>query len=428
MEEDMETIRTFNFILSLIFLACYSYQFFYLFISLFLRKKSFKKSSTKKYGVLICARNEENVVTHLINSIKNQKYPNDLIDIFLVADNCTDSTADIARSLGVFVYERNNSQKIGKGYALNYLLCKIDEDYKIANYTGFFVFDADNLLDEYYICEMNKAFSHGYSIVTSYRNSKNYDSNWISAGYSLWFLREACSLNHPRMALKTSCAVSGTGFLFSSELIRKYGGWHFFLLTEDIEFTVYNILNNEKIGYCPTAVLYDEQPVTFVQSWHQRLRWAKGYLQVFRKYGSSMIKGIFKKSGFSCGRMGFSCFDMCMSTMPAVFLSIAGISVNIGALIVARINSIDTSVIISSVFETFLNMYLMLFAIGLITTVSEWKMIHAKNIKKIIYTFTFPLFMMTYIPISLTALFKKVEWKPIIHTYSATLNQVRIKK
>jgi hypothetical protein len=55
-------------------------------------------------------------------------------------------------------------------------------------------------------------------------------------------------------------------------------------------------------------------------------------------------------------------------------------------------------------------------------------MIHAKNIKKIIYTFTFPLFMMTYIPISLTALFKKVEWKPIIHTYSATLNQVRIKK
>jgi cellulose synthase/poly-beta-1,6-N-acetylglucosamine synthase-like glycosyltransferase len=420
-EADMEIVRSINYLLSLIFLICYSYQFVYIIISLFLKKKSYAESSTKRYGVLICARNEENVVSQLIFSIKNQNYPAELIDVFLVADNCSDNTADTARNSGAIVFERNNRQKIGKGYALNYLLCRIDEQYKIESYAGFFVFDADNLLDESYIGEMNKAFSHGYDIVTSYRNSKNYDSNWISAGYSLWFLRESCSLNHPRCVLKTSCAVSGTGFLFATGLIKKYGGWHFFLLTEDIEFTVHNILNNEKIGYCATAVLYDEQPVTFKQSWHQRIRWAKGYLQVFSKYGYSMIKGVFKKSGFSC-------YDMCMSTMPAVFISIAGMIINITALIAGSINNIDVSLIISSLLEAFVNMYLMLFVIGGITTITQWDMIHAKPISKIIYIFTFPLFMMTYIPISIVALFKKVEWKPIAHTYSATLSQVRIKK
>ncbi len=417
----MEIIRTTNNILSLIFLVCYSYQFVYIIISLFLKRKSFATNSAKKYGVLICARNEENVISQLIYSIKNQQYPMELIDIFVVADNCSDNTADIARSSGAIVFERINKNKVGKGYALNYLLYKIDEQYNTDSYSGFFVFDADNLLDESYISEMNKAFSSGYDIVTSYRNSKNYESNWISAGYSLWFLREACSLNHPRSILNTSCAVSGTGFLFSSELIRKYNGWHFFLLTEDIEFTVYSILNKEKIGYCSTAVLYDEQPVTLSQSWNQRLRWAKGYLQVFSKYGCSLIKGIFKKSGFSC-------YDMCMSTMPAVFISIIGMLINTTALIVSWINNTDISIIVDSLFGAFTNMYFILYIIGMTTTITQWNMIHAKTINKIFYTFTFPLFMMTYIPISIAALFKKVEWKPIVHTYSATLSQVRVKK
>lgn len=417
----METIRTINYILSVIFLVCYSYQFVYIFISLFLKRKSLGTYEEKKYAVLICARNEENVIGQLISSIHNQDYSKNLIDIYVAADNCTDDTAKIARQLGAIVYERRNTEKVGKGYALNFLLCNIYSKYGIEEYAGFFVFDADNLLDESYISEMNKVFSKGFNIVTSYRNSKNYDTNWISAGYSLWFLREACSLNHPRMAAKSSCAVSGTGFMFSKEVIRKCGGWNFYLLTEDIEFTVYNIINNEKIGYCPTAILYDEQPVTFSQSWHQRMRWAKGYLQVFSKYGLAMIKGIFKKTGFSC-------FDMCMSTMPAVFLTAFGIIINTSAIFVGVLNGTDVTVVLGSMVETFFNMYLMLFAIGFITTVTQWKMIHANSFKKILYLFTFPIFMMTYIPISLTAIFKKVDWKPIKHTHCATLAQVRMKK
>lgn len=72
--------------------------------------------------------------------------------------------------------------------------------------------------------------------------------------------------------MKTSCAVSGTGFYMDVNIIKKSKGWNWFLLTEDIEFATYNILNNNRIGYAPDAILYDEQPVTFVDSWNQRFR------------------------------------------------------------------------------------------------------------------------------------------------------------
>ena len=88
-------------------------------------------------------------------------------------------------------------------------------------YDGFFVFDADNVLSPDYIERMNAVFSGGYEIVTSYRNSKNYADNWISAGYALWFLRESRYLNGARMRLGTSAAVGGTGFLFSQRILDK---------------------------------------------------------------------------------------------------------------------------------------------------------------------------------------------------------------
>lgn len=148
----------------------------------------------------------------------------------------------------------------------------------------------------------------------AYRNSKNYGDNWISAGYALWFIRESRYLNNSRMLLGTSCAVSGTGFLFSRQVMESTNGWKFHLLTEDIEFSVHHILQGRKIGFCADAVLYDEQPVTFRQSWRQRLRWARGFLQVFRKYGFGLVKGI--------GKGHFSCYDMSMTVMPAYILTV----------------------------------------------------------------------------------------------------------
>lgn len=413
----MEVIKVINYLIAVIFCICYSYQLFYLLVPFLWKEKAHKAIKKHKFAILISARNEEKVIGNLIETIQKQDYPKKLIKIFVVADNCTDQTAKVSREAGAIVFERFNEVQIGKGYALDYLLQKIEEKYPWEKFDGYFVFDADNLLRPNYITEMNKTFSDGYEVITSYRNSKNYGDNWISAGYALWFLRESKYLNQSRMLLGTSCAVSGTGFLFSDKVLKKYGGWKFFLLTEDIEFSVNNILNNIKIGYCKNAVLYDEQPVKFSQSWRQRMRWAKGYLQVIGKYGGRLAKkGILE--------LDFSSFDMTMVMMPAVMLTVIGIVCNIYISTLSLLAGRGLWVSLESIFEFARNSYLMMYMVGLITTITEWKQIHTTTKKKILYTFTFPFFMMTYIPISFAAFFKKVEWKPIEHTQVKTLDEV----
>lgn len=425
--------QIFNAVMTALFLVCYAYQLFYIPVSLFGRVLDRRKkwdilvqdtnmavgsdSSGNKVAVLICARNEEEVIGELIKSIRQQDYPAELIKIFVAADNCTDKTADIARAHGAYVWERFSSDKIGKGYALQFLLEKIDLAIGLDSFDSFLVLDADNLLEENFITEISKTFASGYDIVTSYRNSKNYGDNWISAGYSLWFLRESRFLNDARMRLGTSCAVSGTGFMFSREVLRACDGWNFHLLTEDIEFSVKNILDGRKIGYCRTAVLYDEQPVTLKQSWHQRLRWAKGYLQVFGKYGKELVSGI--------GRSEFACFDMTMAIMPAILLTLVGSIVNYFTTMAALAAGESATVIAMAAVSNILRVYGGLWLIGAITTVSEWRSIHASTAQKIIYSFTFPLFMLTYIPISITAIFRRVEWKPITHKKAVNLAQLR---
>ena len=404
----MERLDLFNSICATIMTALYAYQFVYFFIVLFTRNKKHKKPRPNRIGILISARNEGEVIKHLIDSINNQTYPHELITTFVCADNCTDNTAESARSSGAVVYERFNTSQVGKGYALNFLLDRIKEDYNWEAYDGFIVLDADNILDKHFVAEMNKTFSDGYRILTSYRNSKNYGDNWISAGYSLWFMREARFLNLARQRVGVSGAVSGTGFMFAREIADEAGGWPYHLLTEDIEFTCANIAKGEKVGIAIDAELFDEQPTTVKQSYLQRLRWAKGFLHVFRDYGARLAKGAAKGS--------FSCYDMLMVILPAIFISLLMIIVNAGVLTFAYIDGYHFHAYGKMIFDALCGMYSTMYICGLVTTIYEWDRIHTSTIKKILYTFTFPFFMATYFPIGLIALFKKVEWKPIKHT------------
>ena len=415
--ETMELLKLINFSVAVLFAVCYAYQFFYMPVPLWRKDKSHGPVTYHRYAVLICARNEESVIGHLLDSLRRQDYPSDLFTVFVAADNCTDGTAQAARDHGAVVYERFDRQWVGKGYALDFLLRKIQRDYG-SQFDGFFVFDADNLLQPDYITQMNRTFCDGYGIVTSYRNSKNFGDNWISAGYALWFLREAEQLNHARMLLGTSCAVSGTGFLFSRQVLEHHGGWKFFLLTEDIEFTIASVLDGYTVGYCKDAMLFDEQPVTFRQSWRQRMRWAKGYLQVFRVYGARLLGGIFLGKGFAC-------FDMSMAILPAIVLTLLGMTVNLAAAAVCILSGQSLLPALWSVAEMLGNTYLLMLLVGSVATVTQWDQIRATTAKKLLYTLTFPLFMMTYIPISFCALFCKVQWKPIEHRRAMSLAELK---
>lgn len=405
-------VDIFNFCVFITFSICYTYQLYYVFVVLTRRPPERVARKNHRFAVVVSARNESAVIADLIHSIKVQNYPQELIDVFVVADNCTDNTADVAREAGATVFPRFNTEQVGKGYALDYGFSVIRSQYADRGYEAYFVFDADNVLDVNYFREMNATFDSGAKASTSYRNSKNYDSNWISAGYAVWFLREAKFLNQARLTLNTSCAVSGTGFFIAADLIEKHGGWKWHLLTEDIEFSVYHILQGRTIGFCADAVLYDEQPATFRQSWRQRLRWARGFLQVFRKYGFGLVKGM--------GKGSFSCYDMSMTVMPAFLLTVALIVSYLVVGLSALGGGVGSEITFFQglyyILQMLAGLYGVLFVVGLFTTITEWENIHTTPAKKVLYTITFPIFMLTYIPISLVALFsRKVQWKPIQH-------------
>ncbi len=180
----MKDLLIVNLILAIFFTVCYTYQFIYILIALIKEPKKYTSDNRNRYAVIISARNERDVIHNLIDSIKKQNYPAELIDTFVCADNCTDDTAMVARVAGAHVYERFNQVQVGKGYALQELLEHLEQDYP-RGFDGYFVFDADNILAPNYVEAMNRTFSDGHEIVTSFRNSKNYGDNWISAGYAV---------------------------------------------------------------------------------------------------------------------------------------------------------------------------------------------------------------------------------------------------
>ena len=405
----MQTLRIINYIISIIFLICYSYQFIYIPIALIGKHRKKKRSPNNlipqhSFAVLISARNEEKVIPDLLKSLHNQDYPQDKISIFVIADNCTDNTAFIAKTNGATVYIRRNLEKIGKGYAISELLRHIRNDYP-KGFDGYLVFDADNILSPCFISEINKKMSDGYDIITSYRNSKNYSDNWISSGYAIWFLRESRFLNGARDIIGSSCHVSGTGFMFSRAVLESMQDWPYHLLTEDIEFSVDQVLKGRRIAFCEDAELYDEQPTDLITSLKQRARWTKGYVQVIRKYGVQLI--------ISALHGNYSCFDLLMSIMPAFMLSLASLICNISIIAMSFFSGTGGSLV--TTIELISNAYTTLFIIGALTTISEWKHIHGTIMQKFFYSLTFPLFMCTYIPVSIYAIFTKPEWKCIPH-------------
>lgn len=442
----MAIVNNISTVLTVFVSVAYAFQIFYFLLSLldegrsrylvlqakkkglpFAEAVDYSLHQDRRFAFVIAARNEELVISHLVQSIRSQNYPGDLIDVYVVADNCTDSTARVAREAGAVVYERFNTDLVGKGYAMDYLFKHIREDKGSWDvYDGYFVFDADNILDKNYINEMNTVFEKSTKhkrIVTGYRNSKNFDTNWITAGYGIAFMREAKYLNHPRTIVKGSCTVSGTGYLVSHEVIEENNGWPYQLLTEDIQLSADYISRGERIAYAKNAVFYDEQPVTLIQSWNQRMRWTKGFYQVIFKYGGALLKNMFKDRSMTLSR-----YDMFMFLAPSVFFNIATLALSIFA-IALNLSDFNAAMAmlpfgVKAVLQGALSYYLINLAQAFFTVVTEWDRILAPNSKKIGYMFTYPIFMFTYIPLSFFALFTRVKWRPIKHTFSTSIDEM----
>lgn len=274
-----------------------------------------------KFMALIPAHNEERVVANLVESLKKQNYPADKLDIYVIADNCTDKTAEVAREAGAIVYERNDPEHKTKGYAMQWFFNKkIEEN---AEYDAVCVFDADNIVDSEFIINMNKKLCQGEEVVQGYRDIKNPSDTWVTAGYALFYWTMHRFYHLARYNIGLSPLLNGTGFMVKYDLIKQ-DGWNTKTLTEDIEFSLINISKGRALGWATDAKVYDEQPLGFKQSWTQRTRWSVGHIQCFKYYVKDLAKSVVKTRKIMT-------FDglLYLMGMPILIITFALLAVNL---------------------------------------------------------------------------------------------------
>ena len=265
-------LSTFQQVLVWIINMFWLYQFVISITSLIkFKEKPMLTDKKHRFIIALPANNEEGVIGNLIKSLQMQDYDKSLYDIYVIADNCTDGTANVARENGAIVYERFDENKKTKGYALNWFLdiMKDKKDY----YDALLVFDADNVVDKNFLNVMNKKLCQGEVLVQGYRDIKNPTDTWVSGGYAIFYWTMNRLYHLARYNIGLSPLINGTAFMVKWDILIDEG-WNTKTLTEDIEFALINISKGVKLGWAKDAIVYDEQPLTFKQSWKQRERWS----------------------------------------------------------------------------------------------------------------------------------------------------------
>lgn len=401
-----------NFVTTSFFL----YQISISLAGLFKRKQSDAPYKNHRFAAVIAARNEEAVIEYLIESLKLQNYPSDMLDIIVVADNCDDNTAEVAEKAGAIVFKRFNKTEIGKGYVLRFAFDKIFELYDYDCYDAFCIFDADNIVESNFIYYMNKELCAGFKVAQGYRDIKNPQDTWISGGHSLFYWFQNRFSYASRSFLGLSATINGTGWMVSTDVIKQ-DGYNMITLTEDLEFSMNCVLNDHKIGWVPDAVVYDEQPVTLKQSVRQRMRWTNGYMQSFYIYFGKYAKKLLNKPDWAtCDMFMFILF------FPVLIVSIAS-----GLLyaVLAAFRVVDTFGFLINTLLLASGAVVGIWIIAIATIYLEKKDI--KKLKKAVLSY--PIFNLTWIVIYIMCFFKRSsEWKPITHVRNMSIREVEATK
>jgi cellulose synthase/poly-beta-1,6-N-acetylglucosamine synthase-like glycosyltransferase len=388
------------------------YQFIVSICSLVkLKDKPIIEEKQNRFMAIIPAHNEESVIKNLIDSLKNQDYPQELYDIYVIADNCTDRTAQIAKEVGAIVYERYDEQHKTKGYALNWFLQqKIEED---APYDAFFVFDADNIVDKAFIKNMNKKLCQGEDVVQGYRDIKNPTDSWISSGYAIFYWTMNRFYHLARYNLGLSPLINGTGFMVKFDVIKP-NGWDTETLTEDIEFSLKRIIAGKKLGWATDAIVYDEQPVGFKQSWSQRSRWTVGHMQCIERYTKELAVATKEKKTL----MNFDGFLYIIGSIPMFILTLVLLAINF---IMYLGNSITGADLIMNIVRYLIPTFLLPIGTAILIMLLDKKPIKPM-IKGLI---CYPLFLGSWLLINFKCLFKRdTSWEKIEHIRDIKIKDV----
>jgi len=377
-----------------------------------LKDKPYITNKNHKFMAIIPAHNEEMVVANLIESLKNQNYDKKLYDIYVIADNCTDDTANVARKAGAIVYERFDPAHKTKGHALQWFLKqKIAEN---ADYDAVFIFDADNIVDKDFIVNMNKKLCQGEEVVQGYRDIKNPTDNWITAGYAIFYWTMHRMYHLARYNIGLSPLLNGTGFMVKFDILKP-NGWETETLTEDIEFSLKNIIQGRKLGWATDAIVYDEQPTSFKQSWSQRSRWTVGHIQCIKRYTGELFKSVTKYKTL----MNFDGLLYIVGSIPMLVITMVLMIINCAMFLSQAMTNAE---LIFNIMRYLIPTLLLPIGTALIAMALDRKPIKPM-IKGLI---CYPLFMGTWILINIKCLFKReTTWEKINHVRSIKIAEVK---
>lgn len=376
-----------------------------------LKEKPLLEKKNHRFMAIIPAHNEEAVIKNLVKSLKEQNYPKELYDIYVIADNCTDNTAKLARDAGAIVYERFDSTKKTKGYALQWFLKqKIEED---APYDALFVFDADNIVDKNFIKEMNVKLCQGEDVVQGYRDIKNPTDSWVTAGYAIFYWTMHRFYHLARYNLGLSPLLNGTGFMVRFDVIKP-NGWDTETLTEDIEFSLKRIIQGRKLGWATKAIVYDEQPVGFKQSWKQRTRWTVGHMQCIKRYTKELAVAVKEKKTL----MNFDGLLYIVGSIPMFVLTLV-------LLILNMVMYIGNGMTTADMLFNYVRYFIPTFILPILSGMLIMKL-DGRPIKPMLKgLLAYPLFLGSWLVINFKCLFKQdTSWDKIEHVRAISIEEV----
>jgi cellulose synthase/poly-beta-1,6-N-acetylglucosamine synthase-like glycosyltransferase len=229
------------------------------------------------FAILIPAHNEELILHKLLESLSQLAYPKELYSVFVIADNCTDKTAELAREFeGVQAYERFDQEKRGKGYALNWMLQQLQESQQV--YDAYLILDADSVVIPAFLQALDKELVGGAKVLQACNTVLNVTESSSTAlrWVALTLMNHVRPLG--RNGLGCSSTLTGNGMCFSHDILQRYP-WQAFGIAEDYQYYLMLVQHGERVSYVPEAIVRSQMPVTFEQMRTQDMRWEGGGLQ-----------------------------------------------------------------------------------------------------------------------------------------------------
>jgi cellulose synthase/poly-beta-1,6-N-acetylglucosamine synthase-like glycosyltransferase len=369
----------------------------------------------KRFAIFIPAHNEEIVISSIVENLKHVNYPKELYDVYVVADNCTDKTADTAASAGAKVLARFNNSDRGKGHALKWafekvLFSRLDNNM----YDAAVIFDADNLVSKDFLLEMNNKLCAGHKVVQGYIDSKNPNDSWITMSYSISFWSVNRLFQSARSFLGLSNEIGGTGFCMDVKVLKEMG-WEALSLAEDLEFTAKLVMNGIKVGWAPNAIIYDEKPLTLMQSWRQRRRWMQGFADVCSRY-------FFKLLGKGIKEGNLAAIDCAIYTLQPYVLILGGIMLGLPLINILFFDG-DLFILTSNISPV---LFYYIGIVQLLLLPASLIVDKRFNMKMLFYYPVYAIFCLTWIPIAVEGIIrmKNKEWSHTNHTRRLSIQEI----